>query len=226
MLNKSHQLLLLVTSLGVLDVSSTPIASAVNSIPSLSSSSTNIAKSPHRKIRASADTVPHADSLPSIATLGIKLDRAHYQASGNQLIAWNEQILGGAHPFECVEFVYGRAIERGLIKNNHGIATVLVGNADTWSSKIANSNYRDRLKNKPRANSLVVWDADRTFSWQEGNTIYTWTSDPVAGHVAFVEKVYTDGSFLITEGIHQAQPSVRLIKAGNPVGTAAKFIYL
>jgi hypothetical protein len=226
MLNKSHQLLLLATSLGLLNVFSTPIASAVNSIPSLSGSSTNIAKSPQRKIRASADTVPHADSLPSIATLGIKLERAYYQASGNQLIAWNEQILGGAHPFECVEFVYGRAIERGLIKNNHGIATVLIGNADTWSGKIANSNYRDRLKNKPRANSLVVWDADRTFSWQEGNTIYTWTSDPVAGHVAFVEKVYADGSFLITEGIHQSQPSVRLIKAGNPVGTAAKFIYL
>jgi hypothetical protein len=41
-----------------------------------------------------------------------------------------------------------------------------------------------------------------------------------------VEKVYADGSFLITEGIYQQQPAVRLVKSNNPIAAAAKFIYL
>jgi surface antigen len=182
-------------------------------------------KSPRRQIKASTEPVPAADALPSIAKLGIDLNRDYYRASGNQLIAWNEQIRG-IHSFECVEFVYGRAIERGLMKNKQGIATILIGNADTWVNKVANSRYRDRLSDRVRVNSIVAWDADRTFSWREGDYIQTWTSDPIAGHVAFVEKVYADGSFLITEGIHQERPGVRLIKAGNPIAAAAKFIYL
>jgi surface antigen len=63
-------------------------------------------------------------------------------------------------------------------------------------------------------------------SWSEGNLTYTYASDPIAGHVAFVEKVYPDGSFLISEGNHQDRPTIRLIKAKSPVATAAKFIYL
>jgi surface antigen len=168
----------------------------------------------------------HADSsTPSVAQLGINLNGAYYQASGNQLIAGNNQNRG-AHSFECVEFAYGRAIEKGLFQDNQGIATILNGDAHTWDDRVANSNYHSRLKTKVRANSIVVWEADLKFSWQEGNMTYTYFTDPVAGHVAFVEKVYPDGSFVISEGNHQAQPIVRLVKSKTPVAKAAKFIYL
>ncbi len=223
--NKSNALITAIASLGLLACASVTIANSVSIQPAIAGKSPKNIKLLHRQIKTSVEPVPAVDALPSIAKLNIDLNGAYYQASGNQLIAWNEQIRG-SHTFECVEFVYGRAIERGLMKNNQGIATVLVGNADTWVGKVANSNYHDRLSNKVRANSIVAWDADRTFSWREGNYIYAWTSDPIAGHVAFVEKVYADGSFLISEGIHQQQPAVRLIKAGNPIATAAKFIYL
>jgi surface antigen len=223
--NKSNALIITIVSLGVLTCLSIPIASNIRIPSAIAGRSPKKVKLPHRQIKASAEPVPTNDALPSIAKLGIDLNGDYYRASGNQLIAWNDEIRG-IHSFECVEFVYGRAIERGLMKNKQGIATVLIGNADTWVDKVANSNYRDRLSNKVRVNSIVAWDADRTFSWREGDYIYKWTSDPIAGHVAFVEKVYADGSFLISESIHQQQPAVRLIKAGNPIAAAAKFIYL
>jgi surface antigen len=164
-------------------------------------------------------------TIPSIAQLGIDLNGAYYRATGNQIIAGNEQSRG-SHPFECVEFAYGRAIERGLFKNSQGIGMVLNGDAHTWDDRIANSSYRSRLNKQARVNSVVVWEADLKFTWQEGNTIYSYATDPIAGHVAFVEKVYPDGSFLISEGNHQTQPLIRLIKAKTPVAKAAKFIYL
>lgn len=165
------------------------------------------------------------NNLPSIAQLKINLRGGYYQASGNQLIDGNEQIRG-AHPFECVEFAYGRAIERGLFQNQQGLGAVLMGDAHTWDDRIANSRYRDRLRTHPRINSIVVWEADLKFQWHEGNLTHTETTDPIAGHVAFVEKVYPDGSFLISEGNHQSQPHIRLVKAKTPVAKAAKFIYL
>jgi surface antigen len=164
-------------------------------------------------------------TVPSIAQLGIDLNGDYYRATGNQIIAGNEQIRG-SHPFECVEFAYGRAIERGLFKNSQGIGIVLNGDAHTWDDRIANSNYRSRLNKQVRVNSVVVWEADLKFTWQEGNTTYSYATDPIAGHVAFVEKVYPDGSFLISEGNHQARPLIKLIKAKTPVAKAAKFIYL
>jgi surface antigen len=51
-------------------------------------------------------------------------------------------------------------------------------------------------------------------------------SDPVAGHIAYVEKVYANGSFLVSEGNQKAEPEIRLVKVGTPVAAAAKFIYL
>lgn len=223
--NKSNALIIALARIGLATCEIAIIAGNIDVRPSIAGKSDRKVKLPRRQIKASAERVPTADALPSIAKLGIDLNRDYYRASGNQLIAWNEEIRG-IHSFECVEFVYGRAIERGLMKNKQGIATVLIGNADTWVGKVINSKYRDRLSNKVRVNSIVAWDADRTFSWREGDSIHSWTSDPIAGHVAFVEKVYADGSFLISEGIHQARPAVRLIKAGNPMAAAAKFIYL
>ncbi len=164
-------------------------------------------------------------SVPSFSQLGINLSGAYYHASGNQIIAGNEKYRG-SHPFECVEFAYGRAIERGLFQNGQGIGTVLNGDAHTWDDRVANSNYRNRLKTKVRAKSMVVWEANQQFSWREGNGTYTYFTDPVGGHVAFVEKVYADGSFLVSEGNQKAEPTIRLVKAGTPVATAAKFIYL
>jgi surface antigen len=168
---------------------------------------------------------PTSIALPSLSQLRINLKGSYYQASGNKLIAGNEQ-LRGAHPFECVEFAYGRSIERGLFQNQQGIGAILNGDAHTWDDLVANSSYHSRLKTRVRANSLVIWEADLKLSWSEGNLTYTYASDPIAGHVAFVEKVYPDGSFLISEGNHQDRPTIRLIKAKIPVATAAKFIYL
>ena len=165
-------------------------------------------------------------SLPSIAELGINLGGAYYQASGNQLIAWNTKNLG-THNFECTEFAYGRAIERGLFQNNQGIATVLTTAAHDWDNRVEKSEYSSRLHTQPRANSIVVWEANQNFSWKEGNGTYTQFTDPISGHVAFVEKVNPDGSFLVSEGSRQfSQPVVRLVKAGTPPAIAAKFIYL
>jgi surface antigen len=166
-----------------------------------------------------------ASSVPSISQLRINLRGAYYQASGNQFIEGNDR-LRGVHPFECVEFAYGRAIERGLFQNRQGIGAVLNGDAHTWDDRIADSSYRSRLKTKVRANSFVVWEANLQVRWREGNTTYTYITDPTAGHVAFVEKVYPDGSFLISESSRQSPPSIRLIKSQNPLAKAAKFIYL
>lgn len=163
--------------------------------------------------------------LPSTSQLKINLRGSYYKASGNQFIEGNDRVRG-AHPFECTEFAYGRAIERGLVQNKQGIGAILNGDAHTWDDRIADSNYRSRLKTRVRANSFVVWEADLQFQWSEGNMNYTYTTDPTAGHVAFVEKVYPDGSFLISEGVHQSQPSMRLIKGQMPQAKAAKFIYL
>ncbi|WP_373542359.1 CHAP domain-containing protein [Chamaesiphon sp.] len=163
--------------------------------------------------------------LPSIAQLRINLRGSYYQANGNQLIDGNERIRG-SHPFECVEFAYGRAIERGLFGNRQGLGAVLIGNAHTWDDRVANSSYRGRLKTQPRIDSIVLWEANLKFQWREGNLTYTEATDPVAGHVAFVEKVYPDGSFLISEGNHQSRPHIRLVKAKTPAANAAKFIYL
>ena len=174
---------------------------------------------------AGGSNTPSPESLPSSSQLGINLGGAYYQAKGNQLIAWNNQSRG-AHPFECVEFAYGRSIERGLFKNNRGIATVLIGDAHTWDDRVAKSSYNNRLDNTAKENSLVVWEANLHFNWKEGNTTYNHTTDPVAGHVAFVEKVYPDGSFLVSEGNHQAQPAIRFVRAGTPVAASAKFIHL
>jgi surface antigen len=165
-------------------------------------------------------------NLPSIAKLKIKLDSTSYRSSGNQFIEGNEQ-LRGTHPFECVEFAYGRAIERGLFQNKQGIGSVFNGDAHTWIDRVANSPYRSRVKNTVRANSFVVWAADLQFQWREGNTTYTASTDTVAGHVAFVEKVYPDGSFVVSEmSRDQSQPVIRLVRARTPVAKAAKFIYL
>ncbi len=166
-----------------------------------------------------------ASSVPSISQLRINLRGSYYKASGNQFIEGNEQIRG-IHPFECVEFAYGRAIERGLFKNKQGIGAVLNGDAHTWDDRIADSSYRSRLKTQVRANSFVVWEANLQVQWREGNMTYTHTTDPTAGHVAFVEKVYPDGSFLISESSRNSPPSIRLIKSQNPLVKAAKFIYL
>jgi surface antigen len=165
-------------------------------------------------------------NLPSIAKLKIQLDSNYYRSSGNQFIEGNEQ-LRGTHPFECVEFAYGRAIERGLFQNKQGIGRVFNGDAHTWVDRVANSPYRGRVKNTVRANSFVVWAADLKFQWSEGSTTYTASTDAVAGHVAFVEKVYPDGSFVVSEmSRHEAKPIIRLIRAKTPVTKAAKFIYL
>jgi surface antigen len=165
-------------------------------------------------------------NLPSIAKLKIQLDSNYYRSSGNQFIEGNDQ-LRGTHPFECVEFAYGRAIERGLFQNKQGIGSVFNGDAHTWIDRVANSSYRSRVKNTARANSFVVWAADLKFQWREGNTTYTASTDTVAGHVAFVEKVYPDGSFVVSEmSRDQAQPVIRLVRARTPVAKAARFIYL
>jgi surface antigen len=166
-----------------------------------------------------------ASSVPSISQLRINLRGAYYKATGNQFIEGNDRVRG-VHPFECVEFAYGRAIERGLFQNKQGIGAVLNGDAHTWDDRIADSSYRGRLKTKVRANSFVVWEANLQVQWREGNTTYTYTTDPTAGHVAFVEKVYPDGSFLISESSRNSPPSIRLIKSQNPLAKAAKFIYL
>ena len=139
--------------------------------------------------------------------LGINPYSTSYSAQGNKFVSSNGT---GATYLWCTDYAYGRAIEKGLFQNNSGIGAQIRGHAGFWDDDT--SQYNRAV----RQNSIVVWDR-----WKGGAGS--------VGHVAFVEKVYADGSFLISEsnwGSARMSFNVRHIKPGTNAFDSAKFIYL
>lgn len=153
---------------------------------------------------------------------GINLDSIHYQASGNTFVAGNNDST-----FQCVEYAYGRAMERGLFQNQQGIGSVVNGDAYTWDDDIWGSWYHDRLRDQAgsatsqaRVNSFVVWEGNLNLN--NGGYI----TGP-GGHVGFVEKVYADGSYIVSEGNVGGKPfGLSYVTPTSPQYQYAEFIYL
>lgn len=166
--------------------------------------------------------------------LGINLNSSYYQASGNTFVYGNNFSMGIGHPFQCVEYAYGRAMERGLFQNQQGIGAVVNGDAHTWDNDIWGSWYRDRLhyqagsaNSQARANSFVVWESNLNLTATYPNGGWQTYSTGSGGHVGFVEHVYADGSYLVSEGNAGGQPfRLSYVKPSSPQYQYAEFIYL
>ncbi|MFB2876093.1 CHAP domain-containing protein [Floridanema aerugineum] len=138
--------------------------------------------------------------MPNPSDFGINLNSINYQAAGNKIVAGNNDST-----FWCTEFAYGRAIEKGLFKNNQGFGAKWFGNAGQWDD---NLGWTKQVK----ANSFVVWDPLQAGAGS-------------VGHVGFVEKVNSDGSFVISEANWAGQYyNSRTISLGTAAFNAAKFV--
>ena len=137
--------------------------------------------------------------------LGINPNYSAYSSSGNKFVATNGS---GGTSLWCTDYAYGRAIEKGLFQNNRGIGETVSLNAGSWDDQIGLSN----VKYTPRINSFIIFDSE------------TGGTTDSRGHVGFVEQVYADGSFLISESNwgNYLGFGLRHLSAG----TKAKFIYL
>ena len=137
--------------------------------------------------------------------LGINPNSSAYLSSGNKFVAANGS---GGTSLWCTDYAYGRAIETGLFQNNQGIGKTVSLNAGSWDDQIGLSN----VKYTPRVNSFIIFDGE------------TGGTTDSRGHVGFVEQVYADGSFLISESNwgNYLGFGLRHLSAG----TKAKFIYL
>jgi surface antigen len=146
-------------------------------------------------------------------TLGIDSQSSYYQSSGNKFAAVNGT---GETYLWCTDYAFGRALEKGLIQGNSGIGGAIRGNAGDWDNNVISAGYADRVQPKPRANSFIIWEA------------YTADAGSV-GHVGFVEAVYSDDSFLVSES-NWSNPGMsfdlRHVKPGTPAYSNAEFIYL
>lgn len=167
------------------------------------------------------------------AALSIDLSSSYYQEDGNTFVQGNNQWMG-LHPFQCVEFAYGRSMELGFFQNRQDLGAVLNGDAGTWDDDLLGTPYADRLHfqagsadSQARANSLVVWEGNLDLinthadgSWE------TFMTGP-AGHVGFVEAVYDDGSYLVSEANVNGQPfHLSYITPDSAQYNQAEFIYL
>ena len=141
--------------------------------------------------------------MPSPSDFGINLNSTHY--TGNKFtIANNDSTLW------CTEFAFGRGLEKGLISNWTGTGGQINGHAGQWDDQ-AGSWTR-----QAKSNSFVVWDP-----YQGGAGGY--------GHVGFVERVNSDGSFTISEanwGSAQGVFNSRTIYPGSSAFNSAKFVHL
>jgi nucleoid-associated protein YgaU/surface antigen len=146
-------------------------------------------------------------------SLGVNPQSSNYQSSGNKFAAANGT---GQTYLWCTDYAFGRALEKGLIQGNSGIGGAIRGNAGAWDNNVISAGYADRVQSQPRANSFIVWEA------------YTAGAGSV-GHVGFVEAVYSDGSFLVSEsnwGNPRMSFHLRHVRPGTSAYTNAKFIYL
>ncbi len=166
--------------------------------------------------------------------LKIDLNSINYQASGNTFVYWNDVSMGSPHTFQCVEYAYGRAMERGLFQNQQGIGAYVNGDAHTWDNDLSGTFYADRLHyqagsgtSQARENSFVVWEGNLNLTATHPDGSWETYSTGPAGHVGFVEHVYADGSYLVSEGNAGGQPfHLSYVKPDSPQYQYAEFIYL
>jgi hypothetical protein len=121
--------------------------------------------------------------MPSPSDFGINLNSSNYTNSTvNPFVpVINPPTVPASRNWLwCTEFAFGRAVEKGLINANSGVGFRIRGHAGQWDDQA------QTWSSQPRANSFIVWDS-------------TGPGDPY-GHVAFVERVNSNGSVEITEG--------------------------
>lgn len=144
-------------------------------------------------------------STPS--NFGINLYSGSYSRAGNKFVSSNR--TGGTYLW-CTDFAFGRALEKGLIQNYSGTGGRISGHAGVWDDQAGSWGRQ------AQANSFVVWDP-----WQGGAGS--------VGHVGFVERVNSDGSFTISEanfGSAVMSFNSRTISPGSSAFNTAKFVYL
>ncbi|CAD5954749.1 Iron-regulated protein FrpA [Planktothrix tepida] len=139
--------------------------------------------------------------MPSPSDFGINLSSINYQAAGNKIVAGNNDPT-----FWCTEFAYGRAIEKGLFQNNQGFGAKYFGNAGYWDDNLGG------WTRQPQTNSFVVWDPGQAGAGS-------------VGHVGFVERVNSDGSFTLSEANWAGQYfNSRTVYPGTTAFNSAKFV--
>ncbi|GAB4194623.1 MAG: hypothetical protein Fur006_40500 [Coleofasciculaceae cyanobacterium] len=145
--------------------------------------------------------------------LGVNPLSSYYQSSGNKFAAANG--TGGTYLW-CTDYAFGRALEKGLIQGSSGIGGVIYGNAGDWDNNARSAGYSNQVQYKPQANSFVIWEAGTAGAGS-------------VGHVGFVEAVYSDGSFLVSES-NWGNPGMsfhlRHVRRGTLAYNNAEFIYL
>lgn len=137
----------------------------------------------------------------------IDLNSANYSRSGNKFVASNG--TGGTYLW-CTDFAFGRALEKGLLQNYSGLGEKISGNAGVWDDQAGSWGRQ------AQANSLIVWDPNQGGAGS-------------VGHVGFVERVNSDGSFVISEanfGSARMSFNSRTINPGTNAFNSAKFVYL
>ncbi len=137
----------------------------------------------------------------------INLNSASYSRSGNKFVASNG--TGGTYLW-CTDFAFGRALEKGLLQNYSGLGGKISGNAGVWDDQAGTWGRQ------AQANSLIVWDPNQGGAGS-------------VGHVGFVERVNSNGSFVISEanfGTAKMSFNSRTINPGTNAFNSAKFVYL
>ena len=147
--------------------------------------------------------------MPSPSDFGINLNSSNYTNSTvNPFAAVGNpsNVPANRNFLWCTEFAFGRAAEKGLINANSGLGAKIRGHAGQWDDQA------QTWSSQPRANSFIVWDST--------------APGDLYGHVAFVERVNSNGSIDITEGNlnWNGAFNARTLSASQLQGR--KFIYL
>ncbi|MDY3697227.1 MAG: CHAP domain-containing protein, partial [Staphylococcus hyicus] len=102
------------------------------------------------------------------------------EASSSDFKPFTETASGAAYPQgQCTWYVYNRMAQFGLHIGSH------LGDAHDWDQHAANDGYS--VRSIPSEHSAVVFEPGQL------------GADAYYGHVAFVEKVNSDGSIVISE---------------------------
>ena len=140
--------------------------------------------------------------IPS-TDFGINLSSSHYTSAG-------ENVFINGPLDNCTEFAFGRALEKGLIDPYSGIGLKIRGHAGKWDDQAG------FFSSEVQVDSFVVWDPNQGGAGS-------------VGHVAFVERINTDGSFVISEynwNYGDGKFNSRTIFPGTDAFQTAKFIHL
>ena len=83
----------------------------------------------------------------------------------------------------CVGFAWGRTVEIGGVTDNEKLPTC---NAEDWFETAKNRGFK--TGSKPQLGAVIVWKSGNLHNGADG-----------CGHVGIVEKIYSDGSILVSQ---------------------------